>query len=115
MIANRVRLYGKKVSKWMHEDERGRNVCYQFEMEYKEYSVENGTLVGEGTEDFSTERYRQEIITKLVWTWDGKKRNKGGHRWFEFLGYVEFAKRDKKLVQECLKNKYKGTEEIQLR
>ena len=76
MVDNRVRLYGKKVSKWMHEDERGRNVCYQFEMEYKEYSVENGTLVGEGTEDFSTERYRQEIITKLVWTWDGKKRNK---------------------------------------
>ena len=54
------------------------------EVEYKEYR-EDGSLKGIGTEDFSTERW-SAIHWGFVYTWDGQRRNKGGHRWFDFEG-----------------------------
>lgn len=110
-----VRIYGKTIQSWKHEDEKGRQITTQREIEYREYSVENGTLVGEGAEDFSTERYQQELVTKLIWVWDGKKRNKGGHRWFECKSSISYARKNAKDIKKYLQHKYKGAKEIQLR
>ena len=54
-----------------------------FEVEYKEYR-EDGTLKATGTEDFSVERWNKQAHMRFVYTWDGTKRNAGGHRWFDY-------------------------------
>lgn len=110
-----VRIYGKVLNTWKSENERGKMVVVQMEVEYKEYTT-TGQLVGTGSEDFSVERYySEEISSKQVWTWDGKKMNKGGKRWFDYHGYIRFNKSNKSQVMEYLKNKYSDAELVQLR
>lgn len=110
-----ARIYGKTVQTWKHEDERGREVIAQREIEYREYDLEDGSLIGTGTEDFSEQRYRDQFIEKLVWVWDGEKRNKGGHRWFEYVGTVAYARGKAANIKKYLKIKYNDAEVIQLR
>ncbi len=117
-MANRVRFYGKTLNVWNHTVNRnGRKmqVAYQTEEAYKEYHLEDGAIAGAGSEDFSPERYKEEVAKYWVWTWDGKKYNKGGKRWFECMGLVKFRKSEKKLVKEYLKMRYPEAELIQLR
>lgn len=45
------RIYGKKLNTWFIEDEKGRPILRQVELQYKEYS-ECGELIGAGSEDF---------------------------------------------------------------
>ena len=116
-----IRIYGKTVNTWKAwetylyngAEEREREVITQREVEYKEYD-ENGELVAVGTEDFSAERYR-EICEKWVWTWDGQKLNKGGHRWFECQGTIKFNLNQQKDIMRYLRNKYSDASVIQLR
>lgn len=103
---------------WKHSVERnGRKVevVCQTEEAYKEYSLEDGSLVMVGTEDFANGRYKKEIDERYVWTWDGKKYNKGGKRWFECRKLIRFRKSERKFVKEYLKMKYPEAELIQLR
>ena len=54
----------------------------------------------------------------MVWTWDGQKRNRGGHRWFEYSRDVKYIKGKGKEVKTYLKNMYKmavGIEDVELR
>lgn len=116
-MTNTVRIYGKTINTWKHLEERnGREieVTTQMEIEYKEYDLD-GNIVSSGTEDFSPERYRNSIAYPSVYTWDGKKLNKGGHRWFDFHGSIKFLKSQRKEVKEYLKRKYVESEVIQLR
>ena len=108
------RIYGKRLQEWTREDEQGRVRLVQVEIEYKEYD-EEGDLVGAGSEDFSLERLHKTLAqNKLVYTWDGQKRNKGGHRWFDFQGYITFNKKQSKLIKDHLMRRY-GAELVQLR
>ena len=117
MKDTKVRIYGKELERWYVTDERGRDICRQIEIEYKEYDIETGELVGAGSEDFSNQRYKDTLLLKMVWTWDGKKRNAGGHRWFEYSHTVKYIKGKGKEVKRYLKNYYKraGLEEVELR
>ena len=107
------RIYGKTIETWTHIDERGRERITQYEIEYKEYD-ENGELVGIGSEDFSTDRYHKTLLTKMVYTWDGAKRNKGNYRWFECCGFVTYNRKYVKAVKAYLANKY-NAELVELR
>ena len=110
----RIRIYGKTLEKWTAEDERGRERLVQEEVAYKEYDSETGELVGVGSEDFSMERLHTEMDERWMWTWDGEKRNKGGHRWFECHGTVKFRKSERAAVKKYLQAKHKAAE-LQLR
>ena len=112
-----IRIYGKVaktwkqtvvINGWEHE------VTTQMEIKYKEYYLD-GKLKSVGTEDFSPERYKNELVNCQVCTWDGKRRNKGGHRWFDLEGSMTILKRQRKDVKKYLENKYKESEIVELR
>lgn len=116
-MTNTIRIYGKEIRTWEHIEKRnGRDikVISQIEIEYKEYDLD-GNLISAGTEDFSRERYRNELISCQVCTWDGLRLNKGGHRWFEFEGIISIIKSQRKDVMKYLKKKYTESEIVQLR
>ena len=75
------------------------------EFEYKEYD-ENGDLIGVGSADFSLERKKRELVNKFVYIWDGERRNKGGHRWFECVGTVTYTRNDARAVKEHYRRFY---------
>lgn len=106
----RVRIYGKDVRTWTKTvtifDGYEREIVTQFETEYREYSVADGSLVGTGTEDFSQERFSQALTCRCVWTWDGVSYNKGGMRKFDYHGNVRTRKEDVALLKILIKNKY---------
>lgn len=108
-----VRLYGKTVEMWTATNERGRDVMTQAEIEYKEYNA-LGELVATGTEDFSRDRYK-EITWAYVWTWDGERRNKGGHKWFERRFFIKFRKAERQTLKRYLTARYPEAAEIQIR
>lgn len=109
-----IRIYGKTLETWSHEDEKGRKRIYQTEIAFKEIDAETGEIVEIGSEDFSPEREKQDIDYRWIYTWNGEKRNKGGHRWFDCQGSIKFRKSHKKALAEYLKNKY-NAELVQLR
>lgn len=98
-----MRVYGKKTK--LSEG--------YYEIEYKEYR-EDGTLKAIGTEDFSTERYRT-LEHRFVYIWDGEKYNKGGHRWFDFVGSVDITEGCLKELKQYIKAKYPQAVVIQAR
>lgn len=108
-----MRLYGEIVQRWERDEGKRWLTCYQWEISYKDYR-EDGSLKQTGTEDFGRERWNNEIRQAFVWTWDGKKRNKGGHRWFECVGYITYRRSEVKEVKEYMKRKY-NAELVELR
>lgn len=110
-----VRLYGKTLNRWTAFSEAlGREIETQTEVAYKEYDSETGDLVAVGSEDFSPSRWRSEVSRKWVHTWDGERRNKGGHRWFDDRGLYSFRKSERKAVVDYLRKVY-AVEVIELR
>ena len=91
-----------------------RDVVVQYEYSYTEIDTESGNVVGMGTEDFSPERYRREVVTRWIYTWDGTRRNKGGHRWFDDRGRVTYRRTQVADVREYYRNRYQAAE-VQLR
>ena len=89
------RIYGKKKE----------IATSYYEVEYMEYR-ENGELKQIGTEDFSHARLCKEVKSRYIWTWDGMKRNKGGHRWFECCGLIHYTGQTK-YVKAFYKDIYK--------
>lgn len=85
-----ARIYGKTINTWRSTDERGRDIVTQYEIAYSEYD-EEGNLRRTGTEDFSPARLGKQTKYRWIFTWDGKKLNKGGHRWFDGHGPIRFA------------------------
>ena len=102
------------MEEWTSEDERGRERVTQREIAYQDINPATGELEGVGSEDFSPAREGRDIEYKWIYTWDGQKRNKGGHRWFTCHGTIKYRKSGRKAVQEYLKNKYHA-EVVQLR
>ena len=110
-----IRIYGKTLETWKSYSERWHcEMITQEEISYIEYDSETGEIVGSGSEDFSPAREAQDIDYKWIYTWDGQKVNKGGHRWFDCRGTIKYRKSGKKGVMEYLKNKY-NAELVQLR
>lgn len=116
----RTRIYTRTVNTWkcwepvlIRGQYQEREIVQQYELEYKEYD-EEGNLVGTGTEDFSRDRYR-EIDQKQIWTWDGKRYNRGGHRWFDYVGNVRFNLNDQRSVLLLMKKLHKNATLVQLR
>jgi hypothetical protein len=83
-----------------------------YEVPYKEYRAD-GSILQLGTEDFSSQRLKT-LKKKYVWTWNGEKRNKGGHRWFECQELVTFNGSTKEL-KTVLGIKYPDAKLIELR
>lgn len=100
-----MKIYGGYKVLWQDSEKREAYL----EANYKEYRAD-GSLKQTGTEDFSSRRWATLPI-RFVYVWDGEKRNKGGHRWFEYLGayrvddpkelkrYIEVTHTDAALVQ----------------
>lgn len=116
-----VRIYGNIVNTWkawepviIRGQYQERERITQYEIEYTEYDM-NGNVVATGTEDFSAERYNTTFKSQEVYTWDGKKLNKGGHRWFEYRGFIRYNASQRKALNQYLKNKYNEAELVQLR
>ena len=117
-----VRIYGKVINTWTAKrmiiwrgQEKEREVLIQKEVEYKEYDTETGALRATGTEDFSPERWNNEVAAHWIHTWDGQRRNKGGHRWFEDMGKYTYRKSEKKALEQLMKTRYSNAEVIQFR
>lgn len=114
-MRNTVRIYGNTLQTWKYEREAGgAPVLRQVEVAYTEYDTETGEVVGVGSEDFSAERFGT-LITKLVWGWDGEKRNAGNKRWFDYIGSVTYTKGTGKAVKELLGKRRSEFREFQLR
>lgn len=116
MKDTKVRIYGKTLNVWkVTDDDRPRvPIIRQVEVEYKDYDIETGELVGEGSEDFSKERY-EDLVYKLVWIWGGERRNAGGHRWFELIRQVGYMKGKAGDVKRFLKAVHSEAQAIELR
>lgn len=108
----KIRIYGKVLNRWLENISAYVDRMVQIELEYNEYDVESGALVGTGSEDFSRKRY-ESIIKPDIYTWDGEKVNKGGHKWWDYRGYVTINKTDRKALKQYMANKYNA--EVQLR
>lgn len=121
MMKRTFRTYGKVLNIWTHIEEieyRGqvREVerTVQTEIEYKEWDSETFELVGTGSEDFSADRFRKEMMNKLVYAWNGTKRNAGNHRWFECIGTVNYKRGDAVYVKAMYRDRYNAVD-IELR
>lgn len=90
----KVRLYDSPIKVWK-DGER----TIQYELPYREYRLEDGSLCAEGTEDWSRERAKNLMVVN-AWAWDGERRNKGGYRWFERKRKIII---DSRLNREALK------------
>lgn len=104
MMEKTVRVYGKVLNEWFSTDDYGRVILTQTEVAYKEYR-ENGELKATGTEDFSPVRWNKATKKRWIFTWDGEKLNKGGHRRFEDQGMIRYAG-DTKVIKSILQSKY---------
>lgn len=110
-----IRIYGKRVKTWESVDEKGRKVIEQIELQYTDYDANTCEVVRTGTEDYSLQRFHQEVVTRWVNTWDGQRLNQGGRRWFECTDRIQFRRSELKGVKTYLANKYSSAEMIQLR
>lgn len=97
-----VRFYSKEGSK----------IGNLIEFDYKEYRMD-GSLYSMGSEQFSKERMIEQMKCGYVCVWDGKKRNKGGHRVWDEKETIQYT--DRKAVNEYIKNKYSDYALVQLR
>lgn len=112
---NLVRTYGRIENTWRAYNEKtGLHEITQIEIQYREYSLIDGHMVNRGTEDFSRER-KKNIRTAEIWTWDGLKYNKGGHRWWYYEGSITYDRTQTKEMKKLLAIKYPKAKEIQLR
>jgi len=102
-----VKVYGKVLNEWFSTDDKGRKILTQTEVAYKEYR-ENGELKSIGSEDFSPVRWNKETKKRWIFTWDGQKTNKGGHRWFDDQGMIRFAG-DTRVMKNILQSKYNAS------
>ena len=113
-----TRLYFQRVREWhASEGEHGFiNRLLQFEVRYKDYN-EQGELVGCGTEDFTPERWRDQTVGGWVYGWDGNRRNKGGHKWWEVISAVHYRRGERKAVIALYKTwrAYRNFTEIEMR
>ena len=100
-----MRIYGRTLNTWYATDEEGRTRVSQIEVEYTDRN-QDGQIIAEGSEDFSPERWKTSVCRKGVWSWDGNKLNRGGHRWFDFHTVVTYRKKDGKAVKAFYKNLY---------
>lgn len=115
MMNNTVRIYGKELERWTYEHEKYGTLVSQIEVAYIEYDANTGEIVGTGSEDFSMKRWSQEVKGAYVWTWDGEKLNKGGHRWFEQEGYYRFRKSEAKQFKLYMNTKFTEAALVQIR
>ena len=112
---NKVRIYKDIVNKWdVYDEVKGRMVTTQYEVSFAEYYTD-GTFYRIGTEDFSADRYNKQVRLGWVYTWNGTRRNRGGNRWFDFQGSVQYLKGQAKDVKEFLKTRFPGAEVIDIR
>ena len=84
--------------------------CIQSEYEYREYNL-NDELVGWGTEDFSADRLKTDMVSGYVYGWNGTKRNKGGYRWWTCLGFYRVRKSDIKNLVELITTSHSNSNE----
>lgn len=102
----KIRFYDTASKFWMSRKLNGGLFCEQMEIPYQEFDFETGVLVGAGSEDFSPERYSYEIKDRWCYTWDGSKRDRGGHRRFDDHGIYRYRKSQSRVVKEFLQKKY---------
>lgn len=113
-MGEKVRIYGETINSWNKKDKKGIEHTEQVEISYVEYDPETGEVVGTGSEDFSLKRLDKDTKAKFVYTWDGKKRNKGGYRKFDEREHIRYRKAESRLVKKYFKNKYQA-ELVELR
>ena len=111
----RVRFYKPSwVNRWLTYDENGKPIVAQYELAYKVIDTETLQIVETGTEDFSPERVGRELSNRWIYTWDGKRRNKGGYRAFDDRGMAMYRRSEVEGVKEYYRNRYQAAE-VQLR
>ena len=89
-----LKVYGEIVNRWTaYSEEKGREITSQVEVAYKEYD-RDGNQVGAGTEDFSRQRWVDQVSAYMLWGWDGETRNKAGQKWFRCLCYRSISRSD---------------------
>lgn len=110
-----LKIYGNIINRWMVKDEYGYNHTRQLEIEYREYDF-NGKLINRGSEDFSMDRYNDQLQGYRIFGWDGKKYNAGRNRWFMELAFAKINRNDLyKLRRFAEIHHGKGQEVLELR
>ena len=65
-MQEKLRIYGKCLQNWMVWDDRGKKHITQVELAYTDYDPADGSVIQTGSEDFSLERYKQELTSKYL-------------------------------------------------
>ena len=90
-MQERLRIYGKCLQNWMVWDDRGKKHITQVELAYIDYDPADGSVIQTGSEDFSLERYKQELTSKYCYTWNGEAGTEEGYRHFVAHGSFSFS------------------------
>lgn len=113
-----LRLYGKKLKVWKETEKLATGHEYerttQVELAYKTVNLD-GDVVAAGSEDFSPERMDSSLVYLDIWTWDGEKRDRGGHRYFDRQKRVRINRADKKKLRRVVAKWYPQAAEISIR
>ena len=91
-----LKMYGKTINCWEHacvcKDGSEYMKPVQYEVAYTEYD-RDGNVIRKGTEDFSADRIKN-VGHYIIWTWNGVKYNRGGHRFFEAQGSARIERKN---------------------
>ena len=75
-MQEKLRIYGKCLQNWMVWDDRGKKHITQVELAYTDYDPADGSVIQTGSEDFSLERYKQELTSKYCYGMEKTGRKK---------------------------------------
>lgn len=118
-MITKVRVYSPNpTQEWKVETDEtrcGQKVlrCVQSEYAYTDYDL-NGNIKGIGSEDFSRDRLHTDMITGYVYGWNGR-RNKGGYKWWDCIGFYQIRKTDRQAFLTMMKNTRDAYMEFQFR
>lgn len=116
-----VRTYGRRLREWKQTEtiewkgeKREIEQISQVELSYSEYNISTGAKIREGSEDFSPERL-DGIRVYRVFTWDGKKYNKGDCRWFEERMSIKTERGNRKALKAIAAKWFPSAVAIEIR
>lgn len=101
-----LRTYGKTLREWKQVEsiewkgqKREIERISQVELRFTEYDMATGAKIRNGSEDLSADRL-DNVKSYSVHTWDGKRYNKGGNRWFDYELTVKIDRNSRGALKE---------------
>lgn len=120
----RVRVYGGTVTEWRTwSTAAGRDILDQVEIAYSEYENIPGTetepgrvrLLSRGSEDFSPERLRRDVVRVEVRAWYGGRYPGSGRRIWEVIFSGRVRRSDRAALRRSYRDRERGALAVEVR